>query len=345
MWEPHEFGGISQLNIPNEYNWKPGLAFSRSLEEELPTSSAIFGPTWVSNNGKVIMFSAGHFQTVCELDTTHYPFDGHTCNYQIISTNYDISEVVIHSTEQSINMEEFLEHGEWFVKYSICRNEKMSSKANSFQLSALSNVIRIKRRSAFVFLHALCPLFLLDALCIVVCLVPVDSGERISYSVTVFLSFMFLSGSILMDLPRNSLKIAALSIELCIVNILSTLNVLWSVYIVRLIRRHGDERSLPQFLKCANDLMQKISKPIHKRPTMISCKALDEGEDSVSQDDPESVCQKLSKNEQNVGEENIKMKWLETIRTLDLVYFFINLIVYIVMGLVMMGIFVANYNL
>ena len=98
-------------------------------------------------------------------------------------------------------------------------------------------------------IHTLSPLFLLEIVNIVTCLVPADSGERVSYSVTVFLAFIFLSDSMLEEIPRDSFRLSTLSVELLIVNIISTIGVLWSVYMVRLSQHKKTNWKIPTFIK------------------------------------------------------------------------------------------------
>ena len=149
-WNPASFGGITKLYIPRDYNWRPGLAFTITNEDESLTTSTAFATTWVSNDGKVISVTGGHLQTFCELDTTHYPFDKHSCNYEIVSTIYDSEEVMLHSPLRKINLDQYIENGESSLQDTVCTPGAILDS----KISTLSNIIYIKRRPEFVMMHA-----------------------------------------------------------------------------------------------------------------------------------------------------------------------------------------------
>ena len=346
VWNPTSFGGIKKLNMPNDYNWRPGLAFSRSDEEESLLTSTVFAQTSVSNDGEVVLITGGHFHTICDLDTTQYPFDKHSCNYELISTSYDSEEVILHSPQHKINLDNYIENGEWHLTDTVCTPGGITgtTESDSVKIATLNNIIQIRRRPEFVLLHAAGPLFLIDALCIVVCLVPVDSGERISYSVTVFLAFVFLSGSIVAEMPRNSLKLTTLSWELVTVNILTTFNVLWSVYIVRLSRRHGNVTDLPRVFIFVTHVAKRITNGLSRRiKTNGYRNRRDSNDSSVTGNQPE-VIGKNERKEECIYEEEEDIKWHETIKLLDMVYFVINLTCYIIMAFTMTIVFAAHLD-
>ena len=346
VWDPTEFGGIRKLNVPNDYNWRPGLAFSRSSEEDSLLTSTVFAQTWVYCSGHVVLVTGGHFHTICDLDTTQYPFDKHSCNYELISTSYDSEEVILHSPQPKINLDHYIENGEWYLIDTLCIPGSITgtTTCDSVKIATLNNIIQIKRRPEFVLMHAAGPLFFMDALCIVVCLVPIDSGERISYSVTVFLAFIFLSGSIIADMPRNSLKLTTLSWELFSVNLLSTFNVLWSVYVVRLSRRRGKHTDLPRAFRFAVHVVKSISNGMSKRNKALSCGDRSESKDTVTvNSDEQEVIRKIDgKNAYIFDDEHFQ--WQETIKMLDMAYFLVNLACYTFMIVTVTIVFSAYLN-
>ena len=330
VWNPENFGDISKLSLEHDYNWKPGLAFDKNDDGESLIKSTLFAPTWVSNNGIVVVLSAGSFETVCDLDTTQYPFDSHSCNYRI-STNYDITEVVLQASDDKIDLSSFTENGEWYITETECKHEPVTDKAKIVKVSTISNVLQIKRRSGFVMLHVMCPLLFLDILGIAVCLVPPDSGERISFSVTMFLSFVFLSSSIVTELPRNSLKLTSISMDLLMVNIFSTCSVLWSIYIVRLSRQH--DHQLPSYLKYITDVVNRI------RNKENDHRSLSESEPSIGMEESDFIPSENRTEKENVID--ARTRWQNMLKTLDSVYFVINLICYGLVGTAMSAVFIV----
>ena len=195
---------------------------------------------------------------------------------------------------------------------------------SSISKSALSYMFTINRRPSFVMIHTLSPLFLLEIVNIVTCLVPVDSGERVSYSVTLFLAFVFLSDSMLEEIPRDSFRLSTLSVELLIVNIISTIGVLWSVYMVRLSKHKGINWKIPTFINWIRNVWRSHTLHVKKGKELTKGSINDEKETNFIA----SECN--SDKEEQAGS---YMKVGDVIKILDNIYFCLNLLLYLIMNI------------
>ena len=335
VWNSSDFGGVSKLNIPEKSYWKPGLVFVKSPGEESLTDDSSFKPSWAMDNGLVNMFVAGDFETICDTDTGYFPFDSHKCDYEIFSTKYDVSEMMLVPSKDKIQLDNLVEHGEWYIRDTGCKKSVITDKESSISISALSNVLTIERRPSFVIMHTAGPLVLLQCLNVVACLVPPDSGERVSFAVTVFLSFIFLSGTVLAELPRNSLRITVLSLELLTVNIISTLSVLWSVYIVRLSRRDERNWKIPSFIT-------RIKKMMHKSQYELrATQEVDLSFGSVNNVIETKFPPQELNSDDNDDFTDSFMKVEDAVKLLDNVYFCLNLSLYLVMNTTLTFLFVS----
>jgi hypothetical protein len=107
-----------------------------------------------------------------------------------------------------------MEHGNWIKKINTLLIPGVSS---------ISIDIKMKRRPAFAVINIVLPMVFMMALNLLVFVIPVDSGERVSYSITVLLAiavFLTLVGD---NLPKTSKPTAILSYFLLTDLILSSL--------------------------------------------------------------------------------------------------------------------------
>ncbi|XP_060557727.1 neuronal acetylcholine receptor subunit alpha-3-like [Ruditapes philippinarum] len=84
-----------------------------------------------------------------------------------------------------------------------------------------------------------------DEMC---CFVRPESGERTTFAITLYLALVFAATSLTETIPRNSLKMPMISYQLLTVNIINTVGVLWSIFIVNCASKSVAHRYLPNFL-------------------------------------------------------------------------------------------------
>ena len=108
------------------------------------------------------------------------------------------TDIVTQAPDAEINMDFFSEHGTWEVQ-----DRKMRTLLNP-GVSYISIDIKMKRRPAFAVINIVLPMIFMVVLNLLVFVLPVESGERLSYSITVLLAiavFMTLVGD---NLPHKS---------------------------------------------------------------------------------------------------------------------------------------------
>ena len=96
------------------------------------------------------------------------------------------------------------------------------------------NSLTFGRQTDFILVHKTVPLLLLAVSYPFVNIVPLNSGERVSYAVTVLLAFVFWPAIVTEDLPNNSAKISILSLIVSVCIGCSTASTVVSVVLCRI---------------------------------------------------------------------------------------------------------------
>ena len=97
-WDPHENGGIKELNVPNTNIWKPDIILQNSANgfffaSEMDQTSLIR----IYHTGAIVWHPVYKSETYCQLDTSFYPFDTHTCDYWYSNWMHNTNTMTIKS--------------------------------------------------------------------------------------------------------------------------------------------------------------------------------------------------------------------------------------------------------
>lgn len=152
----------------------------------------------VKHTGKVRWDPPGHYITQCDFDVTYYPFDYQKCSIEVTSFPFTIESLTLNSTNHTVNTEDYQEDAEW-VFHSTRVVEQVLTEHNKKISKLVFNVI-FKRRPDYYVTNVVYPLVLVSLLTNLVFLLPADSGEKVSYILTVL-----LAQTVLLTLNGNSM--------------------------------------------------------------------------------------------------------------------------------------------
>lgn len=228
-WNTADFGNVSRLGIAGNHIWTPRLKQLTYGTDDFISSSA-----FLHNNGTVYMILAGSFVAYCDLNNYNYPVDEQKCTSTIVATEHDSSELNLTFLGDNVDFSGFNEHGGWEVVNPQANIGRLRDRDSNVYFVAHFFTVTLKRRPKVIMLHSAVPFFLTALLNTMIYCVPVRSGERITFAITILLTFVFFTTSFAEDLPRAALTTPLLSIILASMNCLCTFNVVVSVLFSRL---------------------------------------------------------------------------------------------------------------
>ncbi|KAL4228246.1 hypothetical protein ACF0H5_013679 [Mactra antiquata] len=233
VWNQSEYDGINRISVDHDKIWTPGLVQKDGIYAD--SSGKVvnndFYRIFLSSDGEVHLSTAGYFGSNCNINTEYYPFDTQECHFNFISFKHTANEVVLR-TQKEVNLALYTENDAWDI--SDTHSESLATEFDGDYLSNILNTVTLRRKPLFVFVNRYMPLMLLTILNAVTSMIPQSCGERISFAVTIYLAFIFMSVSLVDDLPQNSISISLSSYGVLIVSLFNTANVIWSVAITRM---------------------------------------------------------------------------------------------------------------
>jgi hypothetical protein len=190
--------------------------------------------------------------------------------------------------------------------------------------ASVTFIIRLKRKAIFYVINIIIPVILLSVLNIFTFVLPVTTGERASYSITVFLSLAVFLTIVAQELPTNSDVISLLSVYLTAMEILSTLIVLICILQLRLATRIVEEFPINKFYKT-----------IYKVSMFLQCRK-QKNKVKPSKMPDKKAKDKLKKEDEFDSErKKCKLTWMKVVSAMDYLLFWIFLLLTFIITLVL----------
>ena len=197
IWDSAVYGNVTETVFRQKELWLPDVIVSNSVSGigELGDDRILL---LVTSDGKVTWKPISTVETICKVKTEYFPYDKQKCAVQLVVRAQTSRMMRVRIPENFIRMYSFTENGQW---------EVTSTSSDLFAVDNLQLMhfrMDLKRRPGFYVKALIMPILIVSVLNCFVLIVPSNSGEKISFSITVFLSYMVLLTFTTDNLPRTS---------------------------------------------------------------------------------------------------------------------------------------------
>ena len=266
------------LSNPNEI-WMPDLGLLNSATTfNVITSSNAHAA--IFPNGKIRWNPEGLFTTTCAISPMLYPFDIQTCDVTISAwfTNVHCQQLELQNTDEKFLQKTFDTlniHTEWDLTDAkqVCYN---STGDNPYQIfSRCKFSLQLTRRSQYFVTHLVLPIIVISLITPFVFLLSESSGERVSYGVTLFLSYSVFMQSVTENLPVTSLEVSYFTLLVQMMFVLSGVQVM----IVCILFRIRDSN--------LSQIISKITCPCRLHKNSVSVQNPSTGDSTKETEEPD----------------------------------------------------------
>lgn len=182
-------------NVSQSKVWKPDITLQNGFTrlKELGDS---FITVLIESVGLVEWIPMEVMETKCDIDVTYFPFDKQTCDIKFVVWSNNIFQVNVTLGNKGIILDEL--DSNWKVISTRSSRDELSFESRvSFSLTLVTS-------SSYYVINIIIPVVLLGVLNVFTFVLPADSGEKMGYSVTVFLSFAVFLTVVSSELPKTS---------------------------------------------------------------------------------------------------------------------------------------------
>ncbi|XP_062594914.1 acetylcholine receptor subunit alpha-like [Saccostrea cucullata] len=225
-WSPSTYGGLDNLPIPVKKIWAPRLFLIDPANEMEAIGDGDFLGRMYSD-GTMSWVPGGLLTSLCSIDMFRFPFDTQECSLNFMLWGYIPTEAVLHpwNNVTKIDTSFYNENGQWDLKKTHVARAALEQHQTLVRIT-----LTLQRKSLYFILNMLAPILLLSFLNPLVFVLPMDSGERISYAITIFLSFAVFMTLLSDNMPKSSEPMALLSYFLIFTMCLSTLMTILTIF-------------------------------------------------------------------------------------------------------------------
>lgn len=191
----------------------------------------------VRSDGRVTFTSVGNVQSPCSLDLTYFPYDKQTCKFSFSVLDSTLKEINLTLGFKGVSKSNSLvENGEWAVDGT---SSNISSRGEGDdEYGSVDAIVKIKRRSTYYIINILVPAIAISILSLLTFGVPVESGERLAYALTILLSLSVYITYIGSIMPMYSVNMPIIFYLLLGLFMMSSMCVVMTVLVIALRWSH-----------------------------------------------------------------------------------------------------------
>ncbi|KAF5271841.1 hypothetical protein FQA39_LY07981 [Lamprigera yunnana] len=272
MWDPAEYGGVTELYVPSEHIWLPDIVlynkygiklyflnhnvicFSADGEYVVTTMTKAV----LRHTGKVLWTPPAIFKSSCEIDVRYFPFDQQTCFMKFGSWTYDGNQIDLKHINQKIgedkvdvgiDLREYYPSVEWdILGVPAERHEKYYPCCVEPYPDIFFN-ITLRRKTLFYTVNLIVPCVGISYLSVLVFYLPADSGEKIALCINILLSqtmFFLLISEII---PSTSLALPLLGKYILFTMVLVGLSVVITIIILNVHYRKPSTHKMAPWVR------------------------------------------------------------------------------------------------
>ncbi|KAL6734642.1 hypothetical protein Aduo_005160 [Ancylostoma duodenale] len=213
-WDPKEYGNITNIQLPNDFLWKPDILLFNSADEHFDASFPVnFVVSW---NGDVLLAPPGIVKFSCDLSMTWFPFDEQMCFLKYGSWTYTGSKLDLHIDDSGLNerhkmdLTYYVQNGEFDLLATPA--ERIESTFKDERYVEVFFRMHLKRKTLYYGLNWIVPSVLISISNVLGFTMPSECGEKITLQITNLLSVTVFLGMVSDITPPTSESIPVIAV-------------------------------------------------------------------------------------------------------------------------------------
>lgn len=330
-WTPSSYSGLNTLTVPRDKIWTPDVYLIDPANEMKAIGDGnVIGRLLF--DGSVIWSPGGLVQSLCNVNMYSFPFDTQVCTITFTLWGYLSAEAILEPLDNitSVDTLFYSENAQWEMKKAI-----LIPLDNGARSSLLQVQLTLHRRALYFVINMLAPILLLSVLNPLVFILPVDSGERVSFAVTIFLSFAVFLTLINDNMPKSSEPMAAISYFLIVIMCMSTLIIVFTILNLYLHFKEEEKEVNKKLVLLLRYLkLSWLFKRDRMKDTRITVSSIENTKSSDNRTDNSNL-EQIEREKTDLGKMNWKSLANEYDRILMYYYYVLIFLVWIILILLL----------
>ncbi|XP_032024018.1 5-hydroxytryptamine receptor 3A isoform X2 [Hylobates moloch] len=249
QWNPEDFDNITKLSIPTDSIWVPDILINEFVDVG---KSPNIPYVYIRHQGEVQNYKPLQVVTACSLDIYNFPFDVQNCSLTFTSWLHTIQDINVSlwrlpekvKSDRSV----FMNQGEWEL-LGVLPYFREFSLESSDRYAEMKFYMVIRRRPLFYVVSLLLPSIFLMVMDIVGFYLPPNSGERVSFKITLLLGYSVFLIIVSDTLPATAIGTPLIGVYFVVCMALLVISLAETIFIVRLVHKQDLQQPVPAWLR------------------------------------------------------------------------------------------------
>ncbi|CAC5389555.1 CHRNA3 [Mytilus coruscus] len=186
----------------------------------------------IQYDGEVRWELAAVLSTSCDMDVTYFPYDSQTCDIEVASWGFHTDAVKLTFLKTNLNLQDYTTNGEWDLVTTSQHSSELIEDGLAY--SELLFRIVFERLPGHYIMSVIFPVIITAVLTSVTFILPVESGEKVGYILTVLLALAVLLTLFADNMPTTSKHTSVLVVFLTVTLGLASVVIIVTILIIRL---------------------------------------------------------------------------------------------------------------
>uniref|UniRef100_A0A7M5X2P2 Uncharacterized protein n=1 Tax=Clytia hemisphaerica TaxID=252671 RepID=A0A7M5X2P2_9CNID len=251
VWNASHYNDVKSTNFDPQRLWVPDVTLYNVLGDVTAGQLNLLKTRLIVNNdGEVNWFSLGLLTGMCSMNIKYFPFDTQVCKFKFGLWSYHGLLVDIQPNRMDVDTNAYTNHSEWALgSAKHVRNVQYYGCCPEPYPDVTVEVV-LKRRPLFYVLNLLLPMVLIGFLTLLAFFLPAESGERVSFAVTLLLAMTVFMLIVADMVPASSETIPLLGIFFTCVMIMMVMMVSSMCYILKLyLKTPAEGETIPNWMR------------------------------------------------------------------------------------------------
>ncbi|XP_035827285.1 acetylcholine receptor subunit alpha-like [Aplysia californica] len=266
-WDVEDYDNITMATAPPDRLWHPEIHVANTLDDLVKVADPYY--LQLSSDGTVQFEVATTLRTTCPFDLTEFPFDTQDCGITMVLKGFDIH------VRPSVDDIRIIEDGSLNLIFTKTEWTIESSEMDVLTLNnekPLINLrVTIRRAHLYYTLCVILPVMITSWVSLLVFWIPPDSGEKMSFLVSNFVSLTLYFNFIGDLLPRNFTEAPKMGILFVYICVQCAVAMVITIVVMRKHRQEVLEAELAMTLTAPSGMAPHPDqlRPVNQNKTMI----------------------------------------------------------------------------
>ncbi|XP_069802738.1 5-hydroxytryptamine receptor 3A-like, partial [Dendropsophus ebraccatus] len=247
-WDPLDYDNITVISLPSNIVWIPDVLIAEFVSSETPPFRSF---VYITNTGLVSYQKPMRISSMCMFYIYFFPFDQHNCTLTFQSQLHTVEHINVSlwrkSEDIKKDLQKFYITGQWQLLSINSKYKEVDELDNTFGMVEF-NII-FSRHPIYYFVNLIIPSAFLIILDTISFYIPPESGERVTFKITLILGYSVFLIIVSETLPASAQGTSIIEVYFVVCMALLVISLAESIFVVHIVSKKNIQSKVPKWVK------------------------------------------------------------------------------------------------